>query len=160
AAQAQAKAYPAKPVKIVIPLGPGNSLEIGVRMVAEKLTTALGQPFVIEAQPGAAGQIGAQHVVRSPADGYTLLAANEGLIPILPNLQKNVPLDTLRDFVPITQLVGIPFALIVHPSVPAKSARELIELAKAQPGKLEYSSGGNGSVQQLAMELFMSMTGT
>ena len=157
---AQTKNYPARPVKIVIPLGPGNSLEIGARMVAEKLTTALGRPFVIEPQPGAAGQIGAQFVARAPADGYTLLAANEGVMTILPNLQQNVPFDSLRDFAPITQLVGIPFALIVHPSVPAKSARELIELAKTQPGKLEYSSGGNGSVQQLAMELFMSTTGT
>jgi tripartite-type tricarboxylate transporter receptor subunit TctC len=159
AAEPAAKAYPARPVKIVIPLGPGNSLEIAVRMVAEKLSAAFRQPFVIEPQPGAAGQIGTEHVARAPADGYTLLAANDGVITMLPNLQR-VPYDSIRDFVPITQLVGIPFALIAHPSVPAKDARELVALAKAQPGKLEFSSGGNGSAQQVAMQLFMGLTGT
>ena len=159
-AQQAVRAYPARPVKIVIPLGPGNSLEIAVRMVAEKLTVALGQPFVIEPQPGAAGQIGAANVARAAADGYTLLAANDGIITMLPNLRKKVPYDSLRDFQPITQLVGIPFVLITHPSVPAANVGELIALAKSQPGKLEFSSGGNGSSQQLAMELFMSMTDT
>jgi len=152
--------YPSRPVKIVMPLGPGNSLEIALRVVADKLAGALGQPFIIEAQPGAAGQIGTERVARSPADGYTLLAANDGIITMLPNLQKHVPYDPVRDFSPIAQLVGIPFALIVHPSVQAKTAGELIQLAKAQPGKLEFSSGGTGSAQQLAMELFMSLTGT
>jgi tripartite-type tricarboxylate transporter receptor subunit TctC len=119
----------------------------------------LGQPFVIEAQPGAAGQIGTERVARSAADGYTLLAANDGIITMLPNLQKHVRYDPVRDFAPIAQMVGIPFVLIVHPSVQAKSADELVRLAKARPGKLEYSSGGLGSAQQLAMELFMSVTG-
>ena len=159
-AQQAAGTYPVRPVKIVIPLGPGNSLEIAVRMVAEKLTVALGQPFVIEPQPGASGQIGTANVARAAADGYTLLAANDGIITMLPNLHKKVPYDSLRDFQPITQLVGIPFVLIAHPAVPAANVGELIALAKAQPGKLEFSSGGNGSAQQLAMELFMSMTGT
>lgn len=159
AAQPSAASYPSKPVKIVMPLGPGNSLEIPLRMVAEKLTSALGQPFVIEAQPGAAGQIGTERVARSAADGYTLLAANDGIITMLPNLQKHVRYDPVRDFAPIAQMVGIAFVLIVHPSVQAKSAEELVRLAKARPGKLEYSSGGVGSAQQLAMELFMSVTG-
>jgi len=92
-AQQSPGSYPSKPVKIVIPLGPGNSLEIAMRLVAEKLTSALGQPFVIEAQPGAAGQIGTERVARSPADGYTLLSANDGIITMLPNLQKHVPFD-------------------------------------------------------------------
>ena len=159
-AQPSTKAYPAKPVKIVIPLGPGNSLEIAMRLVAEKLSSALGQPFVIEAQPGAAGQIGAERVAKSPADGYTLLAATDGVITMLPNLQKHVPFDPIRDFSPIVEMIGIPFVLIVHPSVPARTAEELVRLAKAQPGKLEFSSGGTGSSQQLAMELFMGLTGT
>ena len=159
-AQPSPKAYPAKPVKIVIPLGPGNSLEIAMRLVAEKLSSALGQPFVIEAQPGAAGQIGAERVAKSPADGYTLLAATDGVITMLPNLQKHVPFDPIRDFSPIVEMIGIPFVLIVHPSVPARTAEELVRLAKAQPGKLEFSSGGTGSSQQLAMELFMGLTGT
>ena len=121
-AQQSPASYPAKPVRIVMPLGPGNSLEIPLRMVAENLTSALGQPFVIEAQPGAAGQIGTERVARSAADGYTLLAANDGIITMLPNLQKQVRYDPVRDFSPIAQMVGIPFALIVHPSVQAKSA--------------------------------------
>jgi tripartite-type tricarboxylate transporter receptor subunit TctC len=157
---AHAQQYPTKPVKIVIPLGPGNSLEIATRLVAEKLTSALGQPFIIEAQPGAAGQIGTERVAKSPADGYTLLAANDGIITMLPNLQKHVPFDPIRDFSPIAQMVGIPFVLITHPSVQAKTAGELVRLARAQPGKLEFSSGGTGSAQQLAMELFMGLTGT
>jgi tripartite-type tricarboxylate transporter receptor subunit TctC len=160
AAQPSPVSYPSKPVRIIIPLGPGNSLEIATRFVAEKLTSALGQPFVIEPQPGAAGQIGTERVARAPADGYTLLAANDGIITMLPNMKKQLPFDPVRDFSPIAQMIGIPFALIVHPSVQAKSAQELVQLAQAAPGKLEYSSGGMGSAQQLAMELFMSVTGT
>ncbi|MEN3354786.1 MAG: hypothetical protein V7640_2944, partial [Betaproteobacteria bacterium] len=159
-AQEVASAYPAKPVKIVIPFGPGNSLEIATRLVAEKLSSALGQPFVIETQPGAAGQIGTERVARSPADGYTLLSATDGVITMLPNLQKHVPFDPVRDFSPIAQMVGIPFVLIAHPSLQAKTTEELVRLAKAMPGKLEFSSGGIGSAQQLAMELFMNLTGT
>jgi tripartite-type tricarboxylate transporter receptor subunit TctC len=159
-AQPPPSSYPSKPVRIVIPLGPGNSLEIAMRLVAEKLAIALGQPFVIEAQPGAAGQIGTERVARSPADGYTLLAANDGIITMLPNLQKQVRYDSIRDFSPIAQMVGIPFVLIAHPSVQANTAEELVQLAKARPGKLEFSTGGIGSAQQLAMELFMSLTGT
>jgi tripartite-type tricarboxylate transporter receptor subunit TctC len=159
-AQPSPVSYPSKPVRIIIPLGPGNSLEIATRFVAEKLTSALGQPFVIEPQPGAAGQIGTERVARAPADGYTLLAANDGIITMLPNMKKQLPFDPVRDFSPIAQMIGIPFALIVHPSVQAKSAQELVQLAQAAPGKLEYSSGGMGSAQQLAMELFMSVTGT
>lgn len=155
-----AREYPTKPVKIVIPLGPGNSVEIATRIVAEKLAAALGQPFVIEPQPGASGMIGTERVARAPADGYTLLAANDGIITMLPNLQKNITYDPVRDFAPVTQMIGIPFVLVTHPSVPASSARELIQLAKAQPGKLDFSSGGNGSAQHLAMELFMGATGT
>ena len=158
-AQQSPARYPSRPVKIVIPLGPGNSIEIATRLVAEKLTSALGQPFVIEAQPGAAGQIGTERVARSPADGYTLLSANDGIITMLPNLQKHVRFDPVRDFSPIAQMVGIPLVLIAHPSVQAKTAEELVRLAKARPGKLEFSSGGTGSAQQLAMELFMSLTG-
>lgn len=159
-AQPPAASYPSKPVKIVIPLGPGNSVEIATRLVADKLAAALGQPFVIEAVPGAAGQIGAERVARSPADGYTLLSANDGIMTMLPNLQRHVTFDPVRDFSPIAEMVGIPFVLIAHPSVPAKSAEELVQLAKARPGKLEFSSGGTGSAQQMAMELFMSLTGT
>src|SRR5207248_1380603 len=124
AAEEPVSVYPSKPVKIIMPLGPGNSLEIALRPIAEKLGAALGQPFVIEAQPGAAGQIGTERAARAPADGYTLLAANDGIMTVLPNLQKNVSFDPIRDFAPITAFVGVPFVLIAHPSVPAKTTKD------------------------------------
>jgi tripartite-type tricarboxylate transporter receptor subunit TctC len=153
-------AYPARPVRIVIPLGPGNSVEVVTRFVAQKLSVTMGQPFVIEAQPGAAGAIGTERVARSPADGYTLLAANDGVMAVLPSFQANAGFNPTRDFVPIAQMAGIPFALVAHPRVAASSVSELIELAKRDPGKLNYSSGGNGSAQHLVMVMFMTQTRT
>lgn len=155
-----ANAYPTRPVRIVIPLGPGNSAEVVTRLVAQKLAIALGQPFVIEPQPGAAGAIGTGHVARSPADGYTLLAATDGVMAALPSFRADVPFNPIRDFVPIAQMAGIPFALIAHPSVRANSVHQLIDMAKAEPGKIDYSTGGNGSAQQLVMAMFMTATGT
>ena len=113
-AQGSLASYPSRPVKVIIPLGPGNSLEIATRLVTEKLASALGQPFVIEPQPGAAGQIGTERVARSPADGYTLLSANDGVISMLPNLRKQVPFDSVRDFLPIVQMVGINAATVLR----------------------------------------------
>lgn len=153
-----AASYPSKPVKIVIPLGPGSSVEIVTRLVTQKLTVALGRPFVIESQPGASSQIGIEHVAKSPADGYTLLCSNDNIVS-LPSLKKNVTFDINRDFLPITQVAGFPMVLIAHPSVPAKNVEELVSLAKAQPGKLDYTSGGVGSIQHIAMELLMQATG-
>lgn len=153
-----ATSYPAKPVKIVIPLGPGSSVEIVTRLVTQKLTVALGRPFVIESQPGASSQIGIEHVAKSPADGYTLLCSNDNIVS-LPSLKKNLSFDIHRDFLPITQVAGFPMVLIAHPSVAAKNVEELVSLAKAQPGKLDYTSGGVGSIQHVAMELFLQATG-
>jgi tripartite-type tricarboxylate transporter receptor subunit TctC len=155
-----ANAYPSRPVHIVVPFGPGNSVEIVTRIVADKLSAAMRQAFVIEAKPGASGAIGTEHVARSPADGYTLLSVTDGVMTILPSLQPDVPFDPTRDFVPITQIAGIPFALVAHPAFPAQSVKQLIELAKSQPGKFDYSTGGNGSAQHFVMEMFMSLTGT
>jgi len=151
--------YPSRPVKIVIPLGPGSSVEIVTRLVTQKLTAALGRPFVIESMPGASSQIGIEHVAKSPPDGYTLLCTNDNIVS-LPSLKKNVGFDIHRDFVPIAQVAGFPMVLIEHPSVPAKNVAELVSLAKAQPGKLDYTSGGVGSIQHIAMELFEQATGT
>ncbi len=120
----------------------------------------MGQPFVIEPQPGAAGAIGTEHVARAPADGYTLLAASDGVMAVLPSFQAKVPFDPLRDFVPIAQMAGIPFVLIAHPSVAANSVAELIAMAQTEPGRINYSTGGNGSAQHLAMEMFMTLTAT
>lgn len=153
-----ATSYPSKPVKIVIPLGPGSSVEIVTRLVTQKLTAALGRPFVIESQPGASSQIGIEHVAKSPADGYTLLSSNDNIVS-LPSLKKNLSFDIHRDFLPITQIAGFPMVLIAHPSVPAKDIAELVLLAKARPGKLDYTSGGVGSIQHVAMELFIQATG-
>ena len=151
--------YPTKPVRIVIPLGPGNSVEIATRLLTQQLTPAFGQQFVIETQPGASSQIGIERVAKAPPDGYTLLATNDNIVS-LPSLQKNVSFNVIRDFAPITQIAGFPLVLIVHPSVPAKTTRELILLAKDNPGKLDFTSGGVGSIQHIAMELFMRATDT
>ncbi len=153
-----ATSYPSKPVRIVIPLGPGSSVEIVTRLVTQKLTVAFGRPFVIESQPGASSQIGIEHVAKSPADGYTLLCSNDNIVS-LPSLKKNVTFDIDRDFLPITQVAGFPMVFIAHPSVPARNVAELVSLAKAQPGKLDYTSGGVGSIQHIAMELFIQATG-
>lgn len=153
-----AQQYPSKPVKIVIPLGPGSSVEIVTRLVTQKLSVALGRQFVVESQPGASSQIGIEHVAKSPADGYTLLSTNDNIVS-LPSLKKGVSFDIDRDFSPITQIAGFPMVLIAHPSVPAKNVAELVALTKAQPGKIDYTSGGVGSIQHVAMELFVEATG-
>jgi tripartite-type tricarboxylate transporter receptor subunit TctC len=120
----------------------------------------MGQPFVIEPQPGAAGAIGTEHVARAAADGYTLLAATDGVMAVLPSFQTKLPFNPLRDFIPIAQMAGIPFVLIAHPSVRATAVNQLIDMANAEPGKLNYSTGGNGSAQHLVMEMFMTLTET
>lgn len=153
-----ARSYPAKPVRIVIPLGPGSSVEIVTRLLTPKLATALGRPILVESQPGASSQIGIEFVAKSPADGYTLLSTNDNIV-MLPNLRKGISFDIDRDFLPITQLAGFPMVLIAHPSFPAKNVEGLVSLARAQPGKLDYTSGGVGSIQHIAMELFIQTTG-
>ena len=160
ASPAPTNAYPTRPVRIVVPFGPGNSAEIVTRLVAQKLSEAMGQTFFIEPQPGASGAIGTERVARAPADGYTLLAATDGVMAVLPSFQTKLPFNPLRDFIPIAQMAGIPFALVAHPSVGASSVHQLIDLAKAEPGRINYSSGGNGSAQQLVMEMFMTATTT
>jgi tripartite-type tricarboxylate transporter receptor subunit TctC len=120
---------------------------------------SFGQPFLVETQPGASGQIGIERVAKAPPDGYTLLATNDNIVS-LPSLQKNVSFNALRDFSPITQMAGFPLVLIAHPSVPAKTARDLVALAKQRPAKIDFTSGGVGSIQHIAMELFMRATDT
>jgi len=152
------KSYPAKPVRIVIPLGPGSSVEIVTRLVTQKLATTMGRPFLVEAQPGASSQIGIENVAKAPADGYTLLSTNDNIV-MLPNLKKNVSFDIHRDFAPITLIAGFPMVLIAHPSFPASNVEQLVSLARVRPGQLDYTSGGVGSIQHIAMELFMQATG-
>jgi len=155
---AQGTAYPAKPVRIVVPSSPGGGTDILARLLAQKLTENLGQQFVVENRPGAGQIIGIEAVARSAPDGYTLLMAASAIV-INEVLYKKPPYDTLRDFAPITLGASLPNILVVHPALPAKSVRELIALAKARPGMLNYSSAGNGTSPHLSMELFRIMSG-
>jgi len=156
AGAAFAQQYPNRPVKVVVPWPPGQATDLAARIVAQKLQEALGQAFVIENKPGAGGAIGTEAVVKSPPDGYTLLAASSGPISIMPNLQKT-PYDPIKDFSPISVVAAVPFALITHPSFPAANAMEFVALVRANPGKYSFSSSGTGATAHLFGELFNSM---
>ena len=151
--------YPAKPVRILVPFPPGGPADALARIVGDKLGQALGQPFVIENKPGAGGNIGMEQGAKAAADGYTLTLAPTGNLTIAPSLYAKLPYDPAKDYAPITVLATVPNILIVHPSVPARSVTELIALAKAKPGTLNYASPGNGSGPHLAGELLKSMAG-
>jgi tripartite-type tricarboxylate transporter receptor subunit TctC len=147
--------YPEKNLRLIVPFPSGASQILGI-LVAEKLTEALGQPVVVDFRPGAGGTIGAEVAARSPNDGYTLMLTSVSLA-IGPSLYQNLRFDPLRDFTPITQVAAVPNVMVVHPSVPAKSLKELIQVARAHPGKLSFGSGGVGSSNHLANELFKSL---
>jgi tripartite-type tricarboxylate transporter receptor subunit TctC len=157
---AAAQAYPVKPVRIIVGFTPGGGNDVISRLVASKLTAVFGRQFVVENRPGAGGMIGAELVAKSPADGYTLFLAGVATHGINPNLQKNVPYDPVRDFDPVSLMATAPTLLAVHPSLPARTVKQFIALAKARPDQINYASSGHGSSAQLATELFKSMTGT
>jgi len=152
------QAYPAKPVRVVIPWPPGGSNDVVGRIVAQKLAEALGQQFVIDNRPGAAGSIGSDVVAKAPADGYTLMVHSTTHVGNA-HLYKKLPYDTLKDFTGVAMLVSQPGVLTVHPSLPVKSVKGFIALAKSRPGQILYSSSGNGSAPHLSMALFISMAG-
>ena len=156
AGSAFCQAYPNRAVKVVVPWPPGQATDLAARIVADKLSQALAQPFVIENKPGAGGQIGTEQVVKAAPDGYTLLAASSGPISIMPNLQK-VPYDTQKDLAPVSLIAAAPFALVTQPSFPANNAKEFIALVRANPDKYTFSSSGTGATAHLFSELFMSM---
>jgi tripartite-type tricarboxylate transporter receptor subunit TctC len=158
AAPALAQSYPAKPVRIVVPYPPGGPNDIVARTVGQKLSEQLGQPVIVDNKPGASGNIGAESVAKSPADGYTLLLLTTGHT-INPSLYPKLGYDLAKDLAPVTQLTAGPMVVIVNPSLPAKNIKELISLAKAKPGALNFGSAGNGSSTHLAPELFSSMAG-
>jgi len=152
--------WPAKPVRIVVPYPPGGPVDVSARLLAPKLQESLGQPFLVENKPGAGGNIGADFVAKSAPDGYTLGMGAIATHAINPALMANVPYDPIRDFRHLALVVQVPNVLVVNPELPARSVKELIALAKAQPGKLDFASGSTGSTGHLAGELFKQMTGT
>ncbi|HWP86752.1 MAG TPA: tripartite tricarboxylate transporter substrate binding protein, partial [Burkholderiales bacterium] len=156
---AAAQQYPAKPIRVVVPFPSGGPSDIVGRVVSQKLSEAWGQPVIVDNHAGAGGVIGTEYVAKGPADGYQILHGTIGGLTVAMSLQPNRGYDTLRDFVPITQTVTVTNFLVVHPTVPAKSVRELIALAKTRPGKLNYASSGSGTGPHLAGELLKYMAG-
>src|SRR5215510_7217851 len=153
------QAYPSRPVRFLSGQPPGGATDFFARMVAQKLNESWKQPVIIEHRPGASGSIAVEATVKSPPDGHTLVFVTSGQIVMNPYLMK-LNYDPLVDLAPVAFLVHTCMLLITHPSVPAKSARELIALARTRPGRLNFGSGGNGAPSHLAAELFMSLTGT
>jgi tripartite-type tricarboxylate transporter receptor subunit TctC len=161
AGPAHAQSWPDRPVTIVLPLQVGSASDIAVRIFAERLGEELKGTFVVENVTGAAGLIGADRLAKAKPDGYTLAALNNSILTILPNIQKDrVNFNPQTDFVPIHGIANIPTLLGVNESLPVKNVRDLVELARGKPGQLNYATGGPGSPQHLATEMFMSMTGT
>ena len=157
-AQAPAPTYPTKPVKLVVPYPPGGPTDIVARLVAQKLSDAMGQQFIIDNRPGAGGNPGAELVARSPADGYTLVVATTAHA-INPSLFKNLGYSLAKDFAPVSQLTSGPLVIVANPQLPAKNVAELIALAKSKPGELNFASSGNGQSTHLSAELFAAMAG-
>lgn len=156
---AQAK-FPQRPVTLVVPTPPGGSTDFTARLIAEPLTRALGQSVIVDNKPGASGNIGNQFVARSRPDGYTLLMAYSGYQVGNPHLFKDAGWDPLKDFVPVAMVTRAPQVFAIHAALPVNSLQELIAYAQKNPGKLNYASSGNGSIQHIAGELFKQLTGT
>ena len=158
AATAQPQDYPAKPIRVVVPFPPGGGTDLMARTVVQKLGESLGATVVIDNRGGAGGTIGTEAAAKSPPDGYTLLVVS-GAHAINPSLYRKLPYDTVRDFAPVTMFTSGPGLLVVHPSVPARTVKEFIALAKSRPGQLNYASAGIGTPPHLAGELFKTMAG-
>jgi tripartite-type tricarboxylate transporter receptor subunit TctC len=151
--------YPSKAIRFVVPFPPGGPLDIVARSIGQDLNKAWGQPVLVENRPGAGGNIGADVVAKAPPDGHTILMGAVSTHAINVWLYKSLPYDPLKDFAPVTLVTSVPNVLVVHPSVPAKNVRELISLAKARKGQLNFGSGSTGSAGHLAGELFKTMAG-
>ena len=159
AVPAAAQTYPAKPVRLIIPFSAGGGTDIFARLIGRKLQDNMGQPFVADNRAGAAGIIGCELVARAEPDGYTLLMGTTGTHTTNPAVYSKLPYDPLADFEPISLIAESPFVLLVHPSLPVKSVKELIAFAKKRPGQLTYGSSGIGSSSHLGFELFNRMAG-
>jgi tripartite-type tricarboxylate transporter receptor subunit TctC len=154
ASAAHAQNYPVKPIRMLIPLAAGSAVDVVARIVAAKMSETLGQNIIVENEPGAAGLLGMRTGAKTAPDGYTLLAVNDSVITMLPNMKKDAGYDPFKDFVPVTQIVGIQWVLAANPAFPAKNVKELIALAREKPGTIDYASGGYGSPQHIAGEMF------
>jgi tripartite-type tricarboxylate transporter receptor subunit TctC len=155
---AGAQAFPARPIRLIIPFSAGGAADVPGRILTQRLTEVVGQQIVIENRPGAGSTIGAEAAAKAPPDGYTLfMISNTHFVSA--TLHKKLNYDALNDYTPVTQITSAPNVLVVHPSLPAKSVKELVALAKAKPGQIDYASSGNGSTQHLTGALFCSMAG-
>ena len=159
AAGACAQAYPVKPIRMMVPFPAGGGSDTMGRALGQKLTERLGQSVVIENRPGAGGSIGADVVAKAAPDGYTILLGSTSELVQYPNVNPKIPYDPMRDLAPITLVGTVPLVLVIHPSLPAKTVKDLVALAKARPGEINFGSAGNGSTTHLAVELFILMTG-
>jgi tripartite-type tricarboxylate transporter receptor subunit TctC len=157
---AQAQDYPVRSLRLIVPQPPGGGNDAIARMISQRVAGTLKQQIVIDNRAGAGGLIGAELAAKAVPDGYTLFLGNVATLTVIPHLHKQTPYDPLRDFAPISLIASAPLLVVVHPSVPVTSIRELIAQAKARPGQLNYASNGVGSTTHLATELFKSMSGT
>jgi tripartite-type tricarboxylate transporter receptor subunit TctC len=160
ASGAGAQTYPSKPVRMIVGFPPGGGTDVVARVISQKLSEWWGQAVTVENRAGATGTIGADLVAKSAPDGYTLIMGHVNSHAIAPNLFAKLPYDPIRDFAGVAYVGYVPNVLAIHPSVNAKSVKELVALARSQPGKMNYASSGNGSTQHLAGELFKQLTGT
>jgi tripartite-type tricarboxylate transporter receptor subunit TctC len=152
--------YPAKPIRLVVPFTPGGTSDILGRSIGQELTKAWGQPVVIDNVPGAGGSIGSDRVAKAAPDGYTLLMGHIGTLAVTPSIYPKLPYDPVKSFAPVAWVARVPNVLAVHPSLPVKTVAELIAYARANPGRINYGSGGNGSAAHLAMEYLKLRTHT
>jgi tripartite-type tricarboxylate transporter receptor subunit TctC len=158
-AGAAAQAYPARPILMLVPLQAASAVDNAARLVAQKMSENMGQPIVVENQPGAAGLIGAERVAKAAPDGYTIGGFNDSIMTMLPNMHAKLAWDIQKDFTPVSLVSTMEWALVVPPASALRNAADLIAAAKAKPGALNFSSGGNGSPQHIAMELFKVRAG-
>jgi tripartite-type tricarboxylate transporter receptor subunit TctC len=156
---AQAQNFPTKAIRFVVGFAPGGGTDVVARLIAPKLSENLGQPVVVENRPGASGTVAAGQVAKSAPDGHTIMMGVVSVNTILPSLMPNLPYDPIKDFAAVTLTASVPHLIVVHPSLPVKTIKDLIALAKAEPGKLNYPSAGNGTTPHIAGEMFKSMAG-
>jgi tripartite-type tricarboxylate transporter receptor subunit TctC len=154
AAAATAQSYPARPVRVIVPYPPGGGADFVTRVFSKAWSESLGQQFFVDNRAGANGNIGSELAAKSKPDGYTLLSVANTTVTINPSLYRQMPIDMQRDLAPVSIMAGQPNVLIVHPSLPAKTVKELVAIARARPGQLDYASAGTGSSSHIAAELF------